>query len=133
MLSHYQYIYTNFLFLYSYSGGLRLNSLIKETWITAMAGQQALSLWQEATRPFPFKNKQARLQRKFSSVASLGSSGTSEQGLRGLLSPGPRDENTLRAFCSILPCSGQLPIYRIKISPEFSSFSPLHWRHLFVQ
>lgn len=34
-----------------------------------MAGQQAPSLWQEATRTFPFKNKQAKLQRKFSSAA----------------------------------------------------------------
>lgn len=91
-----------------------------------MAGQQAPSLWQEATRTFPFKNKQAKLRRKFSSAASPGSGGTFEQGLWGLLSPGLKGGNALRTFCSIFPCSGQLPMYRIKISPESSSFRPLH-------
>lgn len=33
--------------------------------MAAMAGQQAPALWQEATHAFPFKNKQAKLRRKF--------------------------------------------------------------------
>lgn len=32
--------------------------------MAAMAEQQAPALWQEATHVFPFKNKQAKLQRK---------------------------------------------------------------------
>lgn len=34
-----------------------------------MAEQQAPALWQEATHVFPFKNKQAKLQRKFPRAA----------------------------------------------------------------
>lgn len=113
----------NYIFFSSsQSGGLRFDSLIKEAWMAAMAEQQAPALWQEATHVFSFQKQTSKIAEK----VPQGSSGTFEQGLWRLLSPAPRGGNALRAFCSVFPCSGQLPMYRIKISPESSSFRPLH-------